>query len=107
MLMGIVVKNGIVLVDYTKQLRARGMKLREAVIAGGQTRLRPVLMTTLTTIFGMFPLAISTGEGSEVWNALGITVIGGLLVSGLVTLVLIPLAYTLVHERRARNSGTA
>ena len=107
MLIGIVVKNGIVLVDYTKQLRARGMKLREAVIAGGRTRLRPVLMTTLTTMFGMLPLAISRGEGSEVWNALGITVIGGLLVSGLVTLVLIPLAYTLVHERRARNSGTA
>jgi len=100
MLIGIVVKNAIVLVDYTKQHRQRGMGLHEAIITGGKTRLRPVLMTTLTTIFGMFPLALSRGEGSEVWNALGITVIGGLLVSGLVTLILIPLLYSLVHGRK-------
>jgi HAE1 family hydrophobic/amphiphilic exporter-1 len=102
MLMGIVVKNAIVLVDYTKQLRARGMSLNEAVVTGGKTRLRPVLMTGLTTIFGMVPLALSRGEGSEVWNALGITVIGGLLVSGLVTLILVPLVYSLVHQRKAK-----
>lgn len=102
MLMGIVVKNAIVLVDYTKQLRARGMGLNEAVVTGGKTRLRPVLMTSLTTIFGMVPLALSRGEGSEVWNALGITVIGGLLVSGLVTLILVPLVYSLVHQRKAK-----
>jgi HAE1 family hydrophobic/amphiphilic exporter-1 len=102
MLMGIVVKNAIVLVDYTKQLRARGMSLNEAVVTGGKTRLRPVLMTSLTTIFGMVPLALSRGEGSEVWNALGITVIGGLLVSGLVTLILAPLVYSLVHQRKAK-----
>jgi HAE1 family hydrophobic/amphiphilic exporter-1 len=102
MLMGIVVKNAIVLVDYTKQLRARGMSLNEAVVTGGKTRLRPVLMTSLTTIFGMVPLALSRGEGSEVWNALGITVIGGLLVSGLVTLILVPLVYSLVHQRKAK-----
>jgi len=101
MLMGIVVKNAIVLVDYTKQLRERGMSLNEAVVKGGRTRLRPVLMTSLTTIFGMVPLALSNGEGSEVWNALGITVIGGLLVSGLVTLILVPLVYSLVHRGRA------
>ena len=101
MLIGIVVKNAIVLVDYTKQLRQRGMGLHEAIITGGKTRLRPVLMTTFTTIFGMLPLALSRGEGSEVWNALGITVIGGLLVSGLVTLILIPLLYSLVHGRNA------
>jgi len=100
MLMGIVVKNAIVLVDYTKQLRERGQKLMEAVVTAGRTRLRPVLMTSLTTIFGMVPLALSRGEGSEVWNALGITVIGGLLVSGLVTLILVPLVYSLVHQRR-------
>lgn len=100
MLMGIVVNNAIVLVDYTKQLRARGMSLTEAVVTGGKTRLRPVLMTSLTTIFGMVPLALSRGEGSEIWNALGITVIGGLLVSGLVTLILVPLVYSLVHRDR-------
>jgi len=100
--MGIVVKNAIVLVDYTKQLRAQGMTLNEAVVKGGRTRLRPVLMTSLTTIFGMVPLALSRGEGSEIWNALGITVIGGLLVSGLVTLILVPLMYSLVHRGRAK-----
>lgn len=102
MLMGIVVKNAIVLVDYTKQLRAQGMTLNEAVVTGGKVRLRPVLMTSLTTIFGMVPLALSRGEGSEIWNALGITVIGGLLVSGLVTLILVPLMYSLVHRGRAK-----
>jgi HAE1 family hydrophobic/amphiphilic exporter-1 len=102
MLMGIVVKNAIVLVDYTKQLRARGMGLNEAVVTGGKTRLRPVLMTSLTTIFGMVPLALSRGEGSEIWNALSITVIGGLSVSGLVTLILVPLMYSLVHRGKAK-----
>ena len=77
------------------------MELNEAIVTAGKTRLRPVLMTSLTTIFGMVPLALSKGEGSEVWNALGITVIGGLLVSGLVTLILVPLLYSLVHGRRA------
>jgi HAE1 family hydrophobic/amphiphilic exporter-1 len=105
MLMGIVVKNAIVLVDYTKQLSENGMKLFDAVITGGKTRLRPVLMTTLTTIFGMMPLALSRGEGSEIWNALGITVIGGLLISGLVTLILVPLVYFLVHSRRLEEKS--
>ena len=103
MLTGISVKNAIVLVDYIRQLRERGMKLHEAVITGGTTRLRPVLMTTLTTIFGMVPLALSRGEGSEIWNALGITVIGGLLVSGLVTLILVPILYFLVHGNNHGN----
>jgi HAE1 family hydrophobic/amphiphilic exporter-1 len=103
MLMGIVVNNAIVLVDYVRQLRQRGMPLLEAIISGGRTRLRPVLMTSLTTIFGMLPLAFSKGEGSEVWNALGITVIGGLLVSGTVTLVLVPIIYSLVHSRKERE----
>jgi HAE1 family hydrophobic/amphiphilic exporter-1 len=99
MLMGISVKNAIVLVDYTKQLRGNGMALYDAVITGGKTRLRPVLMTSFTTIFGMVPLVLSRGEGSEIWNALGITVIGGLLVGGFVTLILVPLLYSLVHGR--------
>jgi HAE1 family hydrophobic/amphiphilic exporter-1 len=103
MLVGIVVRNAIVLVDYTKQLRGRGMGLNEAVVMGGRTRLRPVLMTSLAMIFGMVPLALSRGEGSEVWNALGITVIGGLMVSGFVTLILVPLLYSLVHQRKSTH----
>ena len=102
MLIGIVVKNAIVLVDYIKQLKKRGMNLHDAIVKGGRTRLRPILMTSLTTIFGMVPLAISRGEGSEVWNALGITVISGLLISSIVTLVLIPLAYSVVHGYRQK-----
>lgn len=104
MLLGISVKNAIVLLDYTKQLRGHGMTLYDAVITGGKTRLRPVLMTSLTTIFGMVPLVLSRGEGSEIWNTLGITVIGGLLVSGLVTLILVPLLYSLVHGRRLKEN---
>ena len=77
------------------------MGLNEAVVTGGRTRLRPVLMTSLTMIFGMIPLALSRGEGSEVWNALGNTVIGGLMVSGFVTLILVPLLYSLVHRRKS------
>ncbi len=100
MLMGIVVNNAIVLMDYTRQLRERGMGPVEAVVAAGKTRLRPILMTSLTTIFGMVPLVLSNGEGSEIWNALGITVIGGLLISGLVTLILVPLVYSVVHGYR-------
>ena len=95
------VKNVIVLVDYTKQLRGRGRGLNEAVVMGGRTRLRPVLMTSLAMIFGMVPLALSRGEGSEVWNALGITIIGGLMVSGFVTLILVLLLYSLVHRRKS------
>ena len=105
MLMGIVVKNAIVLVDYTKQLKKRGMNLHDAIVNGGRTRLRPILMTSLTTIFGMTPLAISRGEGSEVWNALGITVISGLLISALVTLILVPLVYSVVHGYKQKFKG--
>jgi len=94
-----------VLVDYVKQLRQRGLGLREAIVRGGRTRLRPVVMTSLTTIFGMVPMALSRGEGSELWNALGITVIGGMILSSLVTLVLIPLLYSLIHGRRAQPAS--
>ena len=104
MLMGIVVKNAIVLVDYTKQLRFGGMSVHEAVVTGANIRLRPILMTTLTTIFGMVPLAVSQGEGSEIWNALGITVIGGLMVSGIVTLILVPILYYIVHKPRSEGN---
>jgi HAE1 family hydrophobic/amphiphilic exporter-1 len=105
MLIGIVVRNAILLVDYTNQLRRRGMDLRDAIVLGGRTRMRPVAMTSLAMIFGMVPLILSKGEGSEIWNALGITVSAGLLVSWLVTLVLIPLVYSLVHEGRLRLSA--
>lgn len=99
MLLGVVVNNGIVLVDYTNLLRARGQKLKESLLNAGKSRLRPVLMTSLTTIFGMVPMAVSTGLGSEIWRPLGISVIGGLVVSTLITLILIPLFYYFAHHK--------
>ena len=92
-LMGIVVKNGIVLIDYTILLRERGVSIADAVVTAGKSRLRPILMTTLTTVLGMVPLAVGQGEGSEMWRSLGMTVCWGLTVSTLVTLVLIPTIY--------------
>lgn len=102
MLIGIVVNNGIVLVDYTILLRARGNKLLDAVVNAGHSRLRPVLMTAMTTVLGMVPMAVSSGMGSEMWKPLGITIIGGLLVSTLITLIFVPVLYTTVH-RKAKN----
>lgn len=99
MLMGIVVNNAIVLLDYTKLLQKRGLALREAVVTAGRDRLRPVLMTTATTFFGMLPMAVSTAQGAEVWNPLGITMLGGLAVSSLVTLILIPVVYYSFERR--------
>ena len=95
MLIGIVVKNGIVLVDYINLNRERGMGVIQAVVNGGKSRLRPVIMTTLTTILGMLPLAISHSQGSEMWRPMAITVIGGLTVSTILTLVIIPTIYTM------------
>jgi len=102
MLVGIVTKNAIVLVDYTNITRARGIPLREAIIQAGRNRLRPVLMTTITTLFGLLPLAISTGEGSEVWKPLGIATIGGLFFSSLITLVLVPVLYCIFETKIKR-----
>lgn len=93
MLVGIVVKNGIVLVDYINLNRGRGMGVIQSVVKGGKSRLRPVLMTTLTTILGMLPLALSTSEGSEMWKPMAITVIGGLTISTIFTLVIVPTVY--------------
>ena len=93
MLVGIVVKNGIVLVDYINLNRERGSSIIHSVVTGGKSRLRPVLMTTLTTILGMVPMAIGGGQGSETWQPMGISVIGGLTVSTLLTLVLVPVLY--------------
>lgn len=103
MLIGIVVNNAIVLVDYTNLVRARGVGLREALFEAGERRLRPVLMTTLTTFFGMLPMAISRGEGAEIWRPLAISVMGGLSLSTLVTLVLVPVLYSIVEERIRRT----
>ncbi len=99
MLVGIVVNNGIVLVDYSNMLVRRGYTIRDAVMESGRSRLRPVLMTSMTTILGMLPMALSKGMGKELYAPLGITIIGGLLISMLVTLILVPTAYAAVHQR--------
>jgi HAE1 family hydrophobic/amphiphilic exporter-1 len=93
MLIGIVVKNGIVLVDYIILCRDRGQAIINAVITAGKSRLRPVLMTTMTTILGMIPMAIGGGQGSEMWSPMGIAVIGGLSISTILTLILVPVLY--------------
>ena len=99
LLIGIVVKNGIVLVDYINLMRERGIKLNEAIAISGQSRLRPVLMTAFTTILGMIPMATSTSEGSEMWTTMGLVVIGGLTVSTFVTLIVVPVLYGVFNRR--------
>ena len=103
MLAGIVVNNGIILVDYTNLLRKRGYDLRNAVILAGRTRLRPILMTMLTTVLGLIPMSFAFGSGSEMRTPMARTVIGGLLVSTLFTLVLIPVLYTLFESHRIKK----
>lgn len=94
-LIGIVVKNGIVLIDYITLNRERGMSIMNAVVDGGKSRLRPVLMTTLTTVLGMIPMAVGTGQGSEMWQTMGIAIIGGLTFSTIITLILVPSLYSI------------
>jgi len=110
MLVGIVVANAIVLVDYLKQLRERGMERNAAIVEAGRVRLRPILMTALATILAMIPLALGIGEGGEMDAPLAIVIIGGLLVSTLITLVLVPVVYSIFDDwgqkfsrRRAQN----
>ena len=103
MLGGIVVNNSIILIDYTGRLRNEGFAGREAAVEGGRVRLRPILMTALTTILGLIPLAVGGGEGSEIRNPLALTVIGGLAASTLMTLILVPVIYTIFEEMRGRN----
>lgn len=103
MLIGIVVKNAIVLVDYINLMRDRGYELNEAIVLSGKSRLRPVLMTALTTILAMIPLALSTGEGSEMWSPMGISVIGGLVFSTIVTMVIVPVIYRVFAARGERD----
>ncbi|MEK6728294.1 MAG: efflux RND transporter permease subunit [Candidatus Omnitrophota bacterium] len=103
MLMGIVVDNAIVLISYIILLRQRGSSLIEAITTGGKERLRPVLMTTITTLAGLIPLALSRTEGSEVWQPLGITMVGGLLVSTFVTMLFVPTLYAIFETRLKRK----
>jgi HAE1 family hydrophobic/amphiphilic exporter-1 len=105
MLIGIVVKNAIVLVDFINLMRDRGYNLYDAIAISGRSRLRPVIMTSATTILGMLPLAISTGAGSELWSPMGVAVIGGLIFSTLVTLVLVPVVYAIFSKRGERNKN--
>ena len=104
-LLGIVVKNGIVLIDYTILCRERGMGIVEASVTAARSRLRPILMTTLTTVLGMVPMAMGIGEGSEMWVSLGMTVCWGLTVSTVVTLILIPTVYCIFATRQEKRKG--
>jgi multidrug efflux pump subunit AcrB len=99
MLAGIVVNNSIILVEYFDLARAVGQTLDEAVLEGARLRLRPILMTTLTTVIGMLPLAIGLGEGSEMLRPLAVTIVWGLSFSMLVSLLLVPILYELTHRK--------
>jgi HAE1 family hydrophobic/amphiphilic exporter-1 len=99
LLVGIVVKNAIVLIDKVNQLREDGVAKRDAICQAAESRLRPIIMTTVCTLFGFAPLALFAGEGAEVRQPMAITVIGGLLVSTLLTLVVIPVVYDLMDRK--------
>ncbi|MBI5416896.1 efflux RND transporter permease subunit [Candidatus Poribacteria bacterium] len=103
MLVGVAVNNAIVLIDYINILRARGYSVFDAAAEAGRSRLRPILMTTITTLFGLLPLIFNTGEGSEVWRPLGVSVIGGLLVSTIIILIFIPVLYSIFEERMKKK----
>ena len=103
MLVGIVVKNGVVMVDFTNLLHERGLSINHAVVSAGKSRLRPVLMTSVTTILGMMPLALGIGEGSEVWQPMGVSIIGGLTLSTLITLVIVPVVYSIFGARTLKR----
>ncbi len=103
MLVGIVTKNGIVMIDYMNLLVERGEEVYDAVYAGAKSRLRPVLMTSFTTILGMLPMALGTGAGSETWQPMGIAVIGGLTFSTLLTLLVVPIFYSVMVNGQIRR----
>jgi HAE1 family hydrophobic/amphiphilic exporter-1 len=107
LLAGIVVNNAIVLIDLINKLRMRGMNKFDAILEAGHTRLRPIMMTTLTTTLGLLPLALGIGEGAELRAPMAITVIGGLLVSTMLTLVVIPVVYNLIDRKQFGTPGTA
>ena len=103
LLVGIVTKNGIVLIDFINLLRERGLPLYEAIAQACRSRLRPVLMTSLTTILGMVPMALSQGDGSETWRPMGVAVIGGMIFSTLITLIIVPAIYAATNKSGNRN----
>lgn len=103
MLVGIVTKNGIVLIDFINLMRERGIRLYDAIAQACRSRLRPVLMTSLTTILGMVPMALSVGEGSETWRPMGVAVIGGMVFSTLITLLIVPVVYASMDKSGSRD----
>lgn len=105
MLAGIVVNNGIVLVDYINQLRAQGMNKEEAIVTGSPTRLRPVLMSTLTTVLGMLPMAIGAGDGGSMTAPLGTVVAGGLTISTIFTMVFVPVVYSITVDKEEKRKA--
>jgi HAE1 family hydrophobic/amphiphilic exporter-1 len=98
-LAGIVVNNAIVLVDYINQLRIRGLKKRDAIIEAGKVRLRPIIMTTITTVLGLLPMSLASGEGAELRQPMAITVMAGLTSATILTLIIIPMVYDLFGGR--------
>jgi HAE1 family hydrophobic/amphiphilic exporter-1 len=107
MLAGIVVNNAIVLVDYINTLRARGMERNEAIVQAGSVRLRPILMTTATTVLGLLPMALGMGDGAEIRTPMALTVIAGLLSSTVLTLLLIPSVYAIFDSLKQAVLGTS
>jgi HAE1 family hydrophobic/amphiphilic exporter-1 len=105
MLTGIVVNNAIVLVDYINRLRRRGYDLFDAIITAGKVRMRPILMTTATTVLGLLPMSLGLGEGAEIRSPMALTVIAGLISSTVLTLVVVPTVYSLVN-RNGKETGT-
>jgi HAE1 family hydrophobic/amphiphilic exporter-1 len=105
-LAGIVVKNGIILVDYINHGRKNGLNMVDAIIEAGNVRIRPIIMTTLTTLLGLIPMAFSTGEGSEIRAPLAITVIGGLTISTILTMIIIPILYSLTEREKVAADVT-
>ena len=105
MLSGVIVNNGIVIVDYMNQLRSQGIETREAILTAGKTRLRPVLMTALTTILGLLPMVFGTDMGAAMGRPMAVVTVGGLLYGTLLTLVVIPCVYELFTRRRFGKQG--
>lgn len=105
MLVGIVTKNGIVLIDFINLMRERGIRLYDAIAQACRSRLRPVLMTSLTTILGMVPMALSVGEGSETWRPMGIAVIGGMIFSTIITMIIVPAVYAAMDKSGSRDKS--
>jgi HAE1 family hydrophobic/amphiphilic exporter-1 len=104
-LVGIVVNDAIVKVDFINQARARGSGLRDAILEAGRVRLRPILMTTVTTVLGLLPMALGIGRGADLRAPLAIAVIGGLLLATILTLVVVPVVYATIEGSRARSTG--